>query len=129
MSGGIFPNRPFTLNIKCVVITLMIALGYWFLPYKNFYVLIFLLWFPYIAIAYYDAVYDCKDKENPTLFPFGRYIFLPFKPQYYQDRFKKMSPEQIQFMNKTDHLFFWTIIVVVLFFILRNYLIKKEKTK
>ena len=28
MSGGIFPNRPFTLNIKCVVITLMIALGY-----------------------------------------------------------------------------------------------------
>ena len=80
MAGGIFPGHPFALNIKCIVFTIALAAGYWFLPPKNLYILIFLIWFPYIALAWYDYSYDCRDKLKPTLVPFGRYIWLPFKP-------------------------------------------------
>ena len=71
MSGGIFPGRPFEVNIKCVLFTMLIAGGYWYLPSKNLYILIFLLWSPYIAMAWYDYSYDCNDKLKYTLFPFA----------------------------------------------------------
>lgn len=115
MSGGLFPGRPFQFNIKCIIFTILIAGGYWYLPSKNLYVLIFLLWLPYVALAWYDYYYDCRDKIMPTLFPFGRYIFLPFKPAGYQAEFNKMSNEQIKMMDYVDHLTGWTILVLVIF--------------
>jgi hypothetical protein len=113
MSGGIFPNHPFAFNIKCIIFTIIIAGGYWFLPRKNWLVLIFLLWLPYVALAWYDYSYDCRDKMQPTVFPFGRWIFLPFKPQGYKDEFDKLPPEKIATMDYVDHLTAWTILVVV----------------
>lgn len=110
MAGGLFPGHPFALNIKCIIFTLVLASGYWYLPHKNLYVLIFLLWFPYIALAWYDYSYDCKDKLKPTLVPFGRYIWLPFKPPGYKEEFEKLPPEQIAAMNKLDHIVFWSIL-------------------
>jgi hypothetical protein len=114
MSGGIFPDRPFSLNIKCIIFTIIIALGYWYLPYKNVYVLIFLLWLPYIALSWYDYAYDCEDKIQPTLFPYGRYIFLPFKPQGYKQEYDKLTPEQINKMNELDHNITWSIIILII---------------
>jgi hypothetical protein len=114
MSGGIFPGHPFQFNLKCIIFTAIIAGGYWFLPPKNWAVLIFLLWLPYVAMAWYDYSYDCRDKLQPTAFPFGRWIFLPFKPQGYKDEFNKLTPEQIGTMDKIDHLTGWTILIVVL---------------
>jgi len=111
MSGGIFPGRPFHFNIKCIVFTVLVAGGYWFLPPKNWIVLIFLLWLPYIALAWYDYSYDCGDKMQPTVFPFGRWIFLPFKPQGYKDQFNKMPPEDIRTMDYVDHLTGWTLLI------------------
>lgn len=110
MAGGIFPGHPFALNIKCIVFTIALAAGYWFLPPKNLYILIFLIWFPYIALAWYDYSYDCRDKLKPTLVPFGRYIWLPFKPPGYKQEFENLPSEQIQAMNKLDHIMFWSIL-------------------
>ena len=118
MAGGIFPGAPFTFNIKCVIFTALLAGGYWFTPHKNPWVLFFLLWFPYIAMAWYDYMYDCRTKLGPTIVPFGRYIWLPFKPPGYQDQFNKMSDSQIQTMNRVDHLVGWTIVVVLVAFLL-----------
>ena len=112
MSGGIFPGRPFQFNIKCIIFTIIIAGGYWYLPRKNLYILLFLLWLPYIALAWYDYSYDCRDKMMPTLFPFGRYIFLPFKPAGYKAEFNKMPKEQIEMMDYVDHLTGWTILIL-----------------
>jgi len=122
MAGGIFPGRPFQFNIKCIIFTLLIALGYWFLPQRNIYVLIFLLWIPYISLAWYDYSYDCQDKMLPTIIPFGRYLFLPFKPQGYKDEYKKLSTEQITMMNSLDHLVGWTILIIfiIVFTLLRK---------
>lgn len=121
MAGGLFPGQPFALNIKCIIFTLILALGYWFAPHKNLWVLAFLIWFPYIALAWYDYSYDCKDKLKPTLVPFGRYVWLPFKPPGYKEEFDKLPKEQIQAMNKLDHIMVWSIIAVAAtFFLMRK---------
>jgi hypothetical protein len=121
MAGGIFPGHPFSLNIKCIIFTLVLAAGYWFAPHKNLWVLAFLIWFPYIALAWYDYSYDCKDKLKPTLVPFGRYIWLPFKPPGYKEEFNKMPADQIQAMNNIDHLTLWSIIAAgTAYFMLRK---------
>jgi hypothetical protein len=49
----------------------------------------------------------------PTIFPFGRYIFMPFKPKGYKDEYNKLSPEQIGVMDKVDHIVGWTIVIGV----------------
>jgi hypothetical protein len=120
MAGGVFPGRPFEFNIKCVIFTALIAGGYWYLPHKNLWVLAFLLWFPYIALAWYDWSYDCKNKLGPTIIPFGRYLWLPFKPQGYHDEFNKLADAQIQQMNKLDHLVGWTIVIAAVTFLIHR---------
>ena len=123
MAGGLFPGHPFSLNVKCIIFTAVLAAGYWFAPYKNLWVLAFLIWFPYIALAWYDYMYDCRDKLKPTLVPFGREIWLPFKPPGYKEEFKKMPADQIAAMNKLDHVLFWTIIAGAIGW----YILKKKR--
>lgn len=117
MSGGIFESRPFAWNPKCIIFTIIIACGYWYLPSKNILVLLFLLWLPYVSLAWYDYSYDCKDKIQPTLFPYGRYLFLPFKPPSYKVEFDKLSPDQIKDMNNLDHILTWSILVSIIAYI------------
>ena len=125
MSGGIFPSYPFHFNIKCIIFTLLVSAGYWYLPKKNIYILFILLWLPYISLAWYDYMYRCHDKMAPTLIPFGRYIFLPFKPPDYRTEFNKLPPDAIKSMDFVDHISLWTIFIVAFFFILRLFFTKK----
>jgi hypothetical protein len=53
----------------------------------------------------------------PTLFPFGRYIFLPFKPREYQEEFKKMDKKQIQSMDLLDHNVTWILFIILVFYL------------
>jgi hypothetical protein len=95
MAGGLFDNQPFALNIKCIIFSLLLAAGYWFLPQKNLIVIVALLYFPYLALAWYDYYYDCrKGQLQPTVFPFGEYVYLPFKPPDYQQRYNELSQER-----------------------------------
>lgn len=111
MAGGLFPGHPFALNLKCIIFTAILAGGYWYLPHKNLWVLAFLIWFPYVALAWYDYSYKCQDKLEPTLVPFGRYIWLPFKPPGYKEKFNQLPPEQIQAMNHVDT---WTLVAILI---------------
>lgn len=111
MSGGIFPGRPFAFNVKCIVGTALIAGGYWFLPPRSLWVLLMLLWLPYVAMAWYDYMYDCRDKMQPTVFPFGRYVFLPFKPPGYKAAYATMEPSQYKTMDRVDHVAGWTLLI------------------
>jgi hypothetical protein len=120
MAGGIFPGAPFRFNIKCIIFTVLIAGGYWYLPHRNLWVLGFLLWSPYIALAWYDWVHSCHDPLGPTIVPFGRYIWLPFKPKNYKDEYMRMSVSQNQTMDRIDHLVGWTVVAsLVTWYLLR----------
>lgn len=114
MAGGIYPGRPFALNWKCVVFSALISGGYWFLPPRNWFVLAFLLWAPYIVLSWYDFAYDCRDKLQPTIVPFGRTLWLPFKPPEYKAAFNKMAQSQIDAMDRVDHLATFTLLLVLL---------------
>ena len=53
-------------NIKCIWFTMLIVGIYWFLP-RNKYILVFLLWAPYLWMAWYDMYYVCqKGTFGPT---------------------------------------------------------------
>ena len=121
MAGGIFPGRPFEPNIKCIIFSLVLAAGYWYLPPKKLWILVFLLWFPYIVLAWYDWSYGCQSKIGPSPVPFGRYIWVPFKPKGYQEEVKNLSPEQKALWDRVDHVAGWSIIVGALgYYLLRK---------
>lgn len=54
------------LNAKCIVFTLLLAGGYWYLPKKNKWILLALLYFPYLVLAWYDYKYQCQRNLGPT---------------------------------------------------------------
>jgi len=54
------------VNVKCIVFTVSLCLGYWYLPPRNKWILALLLYFPYLILAYYDHYYDCKRNMGPT---------------------------------------------------------------
>lgn len=114
MAGGLYPGRPFSLNIKCIVFTAAVAGGYWYLPPRSWWVLAMLMWLPYVSMAWYDHFYDCKDKMDPTVVPFGRYIFLPFKPDGYKREYSKMAQSQLDTMGRVDHVVAWTALVALM---------------
>lgn len=100
MAGGLFDDQPFSLNIKCIIFTLLLAGGYWYLPRRNVYVLLALLYFPYLALAWYDYAYKCRaGLLQPTIFPFGEYVYLPFKPPDYKQRYNELSSERKKYMR------------------------------
>lgn len=81
MSGGIFVDRPFHPNIKCVIIAAVICAGYWYLPAtRNPLILIFLFAVTYVAIAVYDYLYVCRDKLYSGYFPGMNTLDSIFKP-------------------------------------------------
>ena len=54
------------VNLKCIVFTAILASGYWYLPSKNKWVLLALLYLPYLALAWYDYWYKCERNLGPT---------------------------------------------------------------
>jgi hypothetical protein len=121
MAGGIFQGYPFTPNLKCVIFTALLAGGYWYMPPHNVYILIMLLWAPYIALSWYDYKYECKQKLGPTIIPFGRTLFLPLKAPYYKKAFNELPPNAIRAMDNLDHLIGWSMCVLLAaYFLMRH---------
>lgn len=57
---------PPAVNMKCIVFSTLLAGGYWFLPVRNKYILVALIYFPYLALAWYDWIYACQHNFGPT---------------------------------------------------------------
>ena len=62
---GYYNEEP-VVNWKCVMFTIMLSVGYWFFPRRNKWVLLALLYFPYLVLAWYDHLYLCKRNMGPT---------------------------------------------------------------
>ena len=69
-------------NSKCVIISLICALFYWFAPPKNKWILLGILYFTYLLIAYYDE-YLSSRKYTPT---YLRHFYEVLKPKYSEQR-------------------------------------------
>ena len=64
-------------NWKCIFISLFLAGAYWYLPNRNKYVLVAILYLTYLAIAWYDHIYKCERNLKPT---YLAYYYKWFKP-------------------------------------------------
>lgn len=65
MAGGIFVDQPFYLNIKCIIFGVVLSVGYWFIADKksrNPFVIVLIMVFAYIAMAWYDYFYNCDQQ-------------------------------------------------------------------
>lgn len=65
MAGGVGTSRPFAFNTKCLVYSGALAGLYWYLPPKRPEVVVGYLLGGYVALAWYDELYDCSDKMKP----------------------------------------------------------------
>ena len=69
MAGGVFADQPFFFNPKCVVISIILMVLYWILPYRNPFMLPIIFLVGYIAIAWYDYLYNCDLQMYSGTFP------------------------------------------------------------
>jgi hypothetical protein len=74
MAGGLPGTRKFEINPKCLIISGALAGLYWVLPPKSTTVVLGTLIGGYVAIAYYDEIYNCEQRLSADTIlhePFG----------------------------------------------------------
>lgn len=124
MSGGIFPNYPFTLNIKCIIFSLIIMIIYTFrppilslLPSLIVYFIIFVI--SYVALAWYDYFYGCNQlplqKSSGSIQITGYFKPPPHEPQKQNEHL--FSQKEIDKNNTTIYALHILIIVPILVYI------------
>jgi len=107
-------------NISYSVIILLLLL---FVPIKNKVILGFSLYLPYFLIAWYDYFANCAYRMNPTIFPFGRFIYLPIKPDPYQRRYDELDPAVKKNIAAFDKYGYLTIIIGIVMYFLNKFVL------
>uniref|UniRef100_A0A6C0JNH7 Uncharacterized protein n=1 Tax=viral metagenome TaxID=1070528 RepID=A0A6C0JNH7_9ZZZZ len=102
MGGGLF-GTPLYLNPKCLVFSGFVLMVYW-LPHPKAFahkcVAAFLLaTAAYIALAWYDYIYDCTDRLGPTLLGWMSGFF---KPTEYQKKFDNLPVKYKKIVRAFD---------------------------
>ncbi len=123
MAGGIFTERPFEPNPKCILLGFIFMLLYWFIPdEKNVFMLPVIFIVVYVLVAWYDFVYHCDDKMfTGTSTPVGISDSI-FKPQRRNDnrnypRDKYLVEDQEGAYLRNVYLFHLIIIMPLLGYI------------
>lgn len=106
-------NVPPATNVKCIIFTLFVVTIYWVLP-KNKWILLFLLWFPYLMMAWYDFIYDAQRNFGPT------YLM------HFYEWAKPKDSRQVQIYQNwcpkwKNQVFYVDIVILVLFILFMKY--------
>ena len=81
MAGGIFTDRPFHFNTKCLVFSFYSALLYYAGGGRNIIIITLIFILAYILMAWYDYKYNCDDFMY-TGTGYGVKLSPIFKPQH-----------------------------------------------
>jgi hypothetical protein len=103
MAGGIFVDQPYHPNPKCLVFSFLLMLAYWFLPAtKNVFMLFAIFLISYIALAWYDEMYDCSQTllSGTSLGP--NTFDAIFKPQKRSQNKIKNKDKNINFVKDQE---------------------------
>jgi|TARA_B110000261_G_C13029111_1_gene335489 hypothetical protein len=95
-------DGPITGNIKCIIISLALAALYWFLPSKNKYVLLTILYVTYLLIAYYDHFYDCRRGQFGPTFLKTYYDWAKPKTSKQSIIYSNMCPDKVRTIMIVD---------------------------
>ena len=111
MAGGIFTDRPFEPNPKCIVFAFALMGFYWFIPGpKNVFLLPVIFVVAYVAMAWYDWIYDCEAKMFSGMYGPVSIADSLFKPQRRDDpkefpRDVYLQEDQEAFYRRNVYLF------------------------
>ena len=102
-------NGSLTGNSKCVLISIALALFYWYAPSKNKWILLGILYFTYLLIAYYDE-YLSSRRYTPT---YLRHFYEILKPKYSEQRkmYNNLCPDVAKKILSVDVLIFFMLII------------------
>lgn len=120
MGLGLF-GSPLYLNVKCLVFSFFIIIIY-YLPKPHYYahhiIMIFLLGTSaYIAMAWYDVLYDCNDKFGPT---YLGWMTKVFKPPQYTTHYESLPIKYKKRIRNVDIIILLVIVITFLYpFIIR----------
>lgn len=103
------------LNLKCILMTLYLAAAYWFLPANNKYVLLGLLFFPYLWISYYDVFFDARRNMGPTYLA-NYYDWLKIQDSKQIKVWKNWSPKWKRRVLLVDFIILLALIPTLYFF-------------
>jgi hypothetical protein len=103
-----------------LAIALIASVVIWKIPTKNKYWLVVTLYLPYLIMAWYDYLLDCKFRMNPTVFPFGRWIYLPFKPPPYKEKYRNLDEKVLKNIKAFDKYVFITGMMVATLFVVHR---------
>ena len=131
MSGGLFPGYPFTLNIKCIIFSLIIMIIYTFRPpvlslFPSLVVYFIIFVVSYVALAWYDYYYACSQLPLQKSTGGGGFTGL-FKPPPHETQKQvdhMFSQKELDKNNKSIYALHFLIIVPILLYIG----IKSQKT-
>ena len=102
MGGGLF-GTDLALNPKCLVFSAFVLGVYW-LPHPvalthRIVVNFILACLAYVALAWYDVLYDCNDRFQPTLLG---WMWKDLKPKEYQDKYDELPVKTKKIIRTVD---------------------------
>jgi hypothetical protein len=111
MGGGLFSTHLY-LNPKCLIFSFAIIAIY-FLPHPgttahNFVMAFLLGMSSYVALAWYDVLFDCNDRLKPTLLG---YLSKPFKPAEYEEQYDQLPLKDQKIIQYVDVLVLFIIAI------------------
>lgn len=116
MAGGIFVDQPFHPNLKCIIISILLIILHIILPKWNPLVMLLIFIVSYIAIAWYDHLYNCDNKLYSGTFPFSMNTLDAWgKPQRRDEKDKKNLVKDQERTYKRNINLFHILFIMPLF--------------
>lgn len=103
-------------NAKCIILSIALAAGYWFLPRRNKWILLAILYFTYLAIAWYDYYYRCERDMRPTYLAYFYDFLKPPKSRQVLE-WKAWPPELKRKIQRVDLIILIIIIAITPWFL------------
>ena len=132
MAGGIYPNYPFQINIKCVIFSMIIIGLYFYVPppmntYWKLFISLVLFIISYVSMAWYDYKFECQKlalKRSTSDMSITQQLKPPIHSESQQDS-TKATPEENRLEEYLIHYYHLFIVTPLLIYIGAN----KNKTE
>jgi hypothetical protein len=115
MGGGLF-NTPLYLNPKCLIFSLAVIIVYYLPKIKSIahnIIMVFLLGTSaYIALAWYDVLYDCNDRFKPTLLG---WMTKGLKPKEYSEQYEKLPLKTRKVIRDFDIFILFILVITFVY--------------
>lgn len=132
MAGGIYPNYPFQINIKCVIFAMIIIMLFFYIPpkmntYWKLFVSLVLFVISYVSMAWYDYKFECQKlalKRGTSDYSITQHLKPPIHTESQKDA-SKASNDENRLEEYLIHYYHIFIVTPLLLYIGAN----KNKTE